>query len=221
MSGAFPSCLALATLLSACSGPRGSVPVNPAESDTDTDVDTDTSGDTGEPSEPDPHTVSFEGALVTVTGEVFGVPKDTLQSSSIVGSFTYDAAAPDEDDDRSRYESGHAGTAFHADFAGATLDGSGDAVIRVVSAGEGGGTDCFYFEDGPQLGEEGLRHIFVNGVESDVATIWIALCDDDLGASGQAGPNPFVWLDPGMPHTFALEDGEETALVQLSSLAVE
>lgn len=197
----------------------------PADADTDTDLDADADvdadTDTAAQFEADPHTVSFEGALVTVTGSVFGEVKDALQNASIVGTFTYDAAAPDEDDDQTRYESGHAGVAFHAQFSDTTVEGSGDAVIRVMTADAGGGNACFYFEDGPQLGEQGLRHMKVNGVTNDVATLRIALCDEELGASGQEGPNPFLWLDPEMPHTFSLKDGEETALVQLDVITAD
>ena len=209
---------ALAVLLAGCGAPASSRLAGGGGVDSASDSpDSPDSPDSGD--SPEVLTVDYAGRLVTVSGDAFGVPAPTLQDASIGGFFAYNANVADGDESRDAWSARLAGVGFSGTFAGVELGGSGKATVTVIASEDRAANDCFYFEDGPSPTEPD-RRMTVGGASSETAAVWIALCAEGLAASGEAPPDPFLWLDPSMPHTFSLTEGGGTALAQLDSIAV-
>jgi hypothetical protein len=163
-----------------------------------------------------PVKVGFSGQVVTVASAPLGFDS-TVRLEAVSGSFTYDLRMVDQlpaDPKRGRYE-GFTITAFTFTVKGHTITGSGNAQVQTEDLDP----DTFRFLDGP-LGDNVPRVMKFDGADAPTLKLGIAITDSS-GAmlSSEALPHPFPTLDiTTKPHTFSLQDGGGTLLMQLDAL---
>ncbi len=180
----------------------------------------DDSGDTsdtgGPDTELDPYTVAYAGVVATVSGTPFGFDA-SVREARVAGSFTWNRALRDQEDDPDRGLYVHAGSgAFTLDVAGRTVGGSGSPEVEVEDLS----SDTFRFVDGAAIFGEHVQRMTVDGVEDESVGVWIAITDGS-GAALDDDAIPTTWPFPDittLPHTFSVEDADGTLLLQLDAL---
>jgi hypothetical protein len=162
--------------------------------------------------------LSFTGKVLTVAGSPLGLSSSVI-NMPVSGSFAYDLRVPDDkptDPQRGLYK--HYGTSqFTFVLAGHTVEGSGNAFVETE---DNLPPDTFRFRDGFQLNDPIVRIMKLDGVDAPSLVLLIAITDT-TGAmlSSDAEPNPFPTVPfPSTPHTFSIDDGSSTLLMQLDSL---
>jgi hypothetical protein len=168
-------------------------------------------------------TVFFTGEVVTVarangTGLPLGFDA-TVRTEKVSGSFSYDPTLLDltADAKRGKYEGLPGRTSFTFAVKGKTVTGS---IHEQMQAENDLPSDTFRFIDGPQVADNTVRTMKLNGVEAPKLKLFIAI-SDTTGAmlSSDKLPDPFPTIDiTKIAHTFSLEDEGGTLLMQLDTL---
>lgn len=186
--------------------------------DGDADTDADSDSDTDVP--PDPVTVGFTGEVVTVAGTPFGFD-DTVRTTPISGSFTYDRSVGDDDGNdpmRGTYDHEGRTAPFDLHVGGKAITGSGQPVVTIELF-----SHTFRWVDGPQiLDDTPFRACAVDGVTDPEIQLHLSVtpdsgepfADDSLPAAF-----PFVGVDLAADTaiTFTVEDAGGTLLFQLDA----
>ena len=171
---------------------------------------------TGTTPQCDPIVLFFDGEIATVSGTPLGLD-DSVRTETVTGSMSYLPCLGDEnatDPQRGEYRHPFDGR-VELLFAGTQVDGSDQAIVTT----ENFDPDTFRFEDGALAFETDPRMLQVNGAAAPDLQVRFSITDSSGAAlATDAPPDPFSF-DPSMPHTFSLQDGGGTLLLQLDSLS--
>lgn len=165
---------------------------------------------------PHPVTLQFAGTVATVANNPLGLDS-TARTAPVTGTLTYDLRTPDllpADPKRGRFLHGTT-SAFTFTVLGHTIEGSTYAVMQTEDLDP----DTIRFMDGPGI-DPLPRTMKLDGMPAPMLKLWIAITDSS-GAmlKNDSLPDPFPVLDIAKtPHTFSIEDGGGTLLMQLTSL---
>ena len=164
----------------------------------------------------DPIEVFFDGEVSTVSAMPLGLD-DSARTETVTGSFTYLPCLGDDDPlDSNRGEYFHS---IDGDLevlvAGLAVDGSGKAIVTT----ENFDPDTFRFEDGDLTFATETRMMQINGADAPDLQMRLSVTDSSgVALASDAPPDPFSF-DASMPHTFSLQDGGGTLLIQLDSMS--
>jgi predicted RNA-binding protein with TRAM domain len=158
--------------------------------------------------------VDFAGQVVTVAGTPLGLDS-TVRLAPVSGSFAYDLRVIDSTADTMRGRYLHGGSSlFTFTVANHTVAGSGLAFTDIENLDP----DTFRFRDGPQI-DNITRIMTLDGTASPMLKLTIAITGGNTLFTSDAQPNPFPTIDiTTTPHTFSLQDGGGTLLMQLDTL---
>ena len=168
----------------------------------------------------DPVTFNYSAQVATVTGSpIFGV--NITIGDTVTGFFTYESSTPDSNASNDRGDYLHiSGGAFRASVVGlnTVITGSTTPFVQVENLS----SDTFRYIDGAhpanQVNPDGV--MMLNGVPDADIELFLAISDSSGSVFvDDSLPNPFpISMPPNIPHTFSLNDGNATILLQFTSL---
>lgn len=205
-------------LLLACEDEPPEHPYDLVDDGTDDTADTDDtpSGDDTGVDTVDPSSLTFEGWVATVSGSPLGF-SDSIRESRVSGTMSWNRAARDTDDDPDRGLYDHHGAgAFSLSVGSRTVGGSGWSQVEV----EDMSSDTFRFVDGASVWGEEDRVMTIDGRDDTELGVWFAVTDGSGEAFSDDGlPTSWPFGEiTDLPHTFSIEDGGGTLLLQLDVL---
>lgn len=166
--------------------------------------------------EPALQDVTFAAAVETVAGSPLGLDRGA-EGTVFDGSFGYDAAAPDLDDDDPRrgWYPHDEGGGFTLTVGDHVVTGSGRPEVEVLDHDP----DRFAFSDGPDAADDD-RWMQVDGEDRPDVVVTLAVTGTWNGWLGSdALPAPFQPVDTAVAEsTFTLSDERGTLILRLTRL---